>query len=806
MDHFETFDPAAEPFQVECHFHRRDSPLTYDYLGFFGFPERKGWGKAGANNGIDFQTHPQAEVDEFLHSWLYVGLLSEWTTILGLPLEIEHFIKLDPPTTGQAWITTKLLPAYFATWVEREAHLHQQLSDIEYEQHKQSCIGRLRPLLQNVLALTTTLLYGNQIPETAGANAGFLATTRAAPRRLITAEFATAVFALRFSIAAAAKQMWLLPSSAGMDPGFHGRELFCARLLNNGWCPYDVRYLGNTVSMDVCYYMCSYYPARALRDHEARDESHCLADVYNDSEGYRFRHADDVDDCNCSLHGPDIEELLKGFQAQDGFPLISVEKSLEGTWKVVIVPFDPAKPVDYVVFSHVWADGLGNPKSNTLPTCQYPQLQQMANTAFALGQDDNLTKPTLFWIDTLCIPVGESFVEYRKLAIQRMRSTYQRAKKVLVLDKEILSGSKNARPRERVARIVLSTWMRRLWTFQEGFLAQDLLFQFRNGPCLLEDIWRAEENTPQTLWSIGGRTLAAMFTVPMSLAKTDPDPQRIFISTFTNLQWRSTTRAGDETLCVAVIMGLDPLPLLNIVSRHDFATSQDTKALLDKRMHLLLHMIRRFPPGIMFLSGIRLSQDGFKWAPASLLGQSGSHVRDHVLRSFYIASLHHQREVPGIELPNLAELTDSDGLKVSMLSIMLRKFQIGAIERRFELAHISPGEPVDVFDVKIIDEGEALEKAVGREGTATAIVLSNRAIAHRERGRCSSAYGALVFLREDNESEYTKVDFICRVVMMGLEVLDVVDGNIVMQREDPNRPMCFVEDGVFQSERKWHIF
>ncbi|CAM6002077.1 unnamed protein product [Sphagnum balticum] len=680
MDHFETFDPTVEPFQVECHFHKRDSPLSYDNLGYFGFPERKGWGKARGNDGIDFRSHPQAEVDEFLQSWLYVGLLAEWTTILGLPLDIKHFIKLDPSTIDQAWITTKLLPAYFVAWVKRETHLRQQLSDIEYEQHKQSCIDRLRPLLQNVLAWTTTLFDGSSTSATAGANVVFPVTSNAAaPRSLITAEFATAVFALRFSIAAAAKQMWLLPSSAGMDPGFHGKTLFCAQLLNNGWCPHDVRYLATTVPMDACYYVGSYSPARALRDHEACDESHCQADVYNNSEGYRFRHVDDVEDCDCALHGPDIEELLKGFQAQDGFPLIMVEKSTEGASEVVVVPFDPAKP------------------------------------------DDNLTKPTLFWIDTLCIPVGESFAEYRKLAIQRMRSTYQRAKKVLVLDKEILSGSRDARPRERVVRIVLSTWMRRLWTFQEGFLAQDLLFQFRDGPCLLEDIWRAEEQSSHALWSSGGTTLAAMFMVPMSHAKTDPNPERIFISTFTNLQWRSTTRAGDETLCVAVILGLDPLPLLNIASRDAFATSQDTKTLLDKRMHLLLHLIKRFAPGIMFLSGNRLSQNGFKWAPTSLLGQNASHIRDHVLQSFYIASIHHQRGTPGVELPNLAELADDGGLKVSMLSIMLQKFQLGKIERRFELIHVHPGEPVDVFDVRIIDEGEALEKAVSRDGEATAI-------------------------------------------------------------------------------------
>lgn len=231
MDHFETFDPTVEPFQVECHFHNRDSPLAYDNLGYFGFPERKGWGKASGNDGIDFQAHSQAEVDEFLQSWLYVGLLSEWTTIVGLPLNLEHFTRSDPAASDKVWITTELLPGYFTAWVKRETDLSQQLTDIEYEKHRQSHIESLRPLLQNVRAWTDRLFEGSRLLEGTGESVAFpVKSTTASSRRLITDEFATAVFALRFSIAASAKQMWRLPSSAGMDPGFHGRTLFWLNL------------------------------------------------------------------------------------------------------------------------------------------------------------------------------------------------------------------------------------------------------------------------------------------------------------------------------------------------------------------------------------------------------------------------------------------------------------------------------------------------------------------------------------------------------------------------------------------------
>jgi hypothetical protein len=89
MDHFKTFDPAAPPFQEECLFNRSSSLLEYDYLGYFGFPERKGWAQTSGNGRSDFVPHPQEEVDdELLQSWLYIGLLSEWTNSPELPLEI----------------------------------------------------------------------------------------------------------------------------------------------------------------------------------------------------------------------------------------------------------------------------------------------------------------------------------------------------------------------------------------------------------------------------------------------------------------------------------------------------------------------------------------------------------------------------------------------------------------------------------------------------------------------------------------------------------------------------------------------
>jgi len=85
----------------------------------------------------------------------------------------------------------------------------------------------------------------------------------------------------------------------------------------------------------------------------------------------------------------------------------------------------------------------------------------------------------------------------------RIRAVYEEADHVLVLDKSLspctssvppeTSGEGDgeadgeasgeaplAKPAETCLRILTSTWMRRLWTLQEGVLAKSLYFEFQD--------------------------------------------------------------------------------------------------------------------------------------------------------------------------------------------------------------------------------------------------------------------------------------------------------------------------------------
>ncbi len=84
----------------------------------------------------------------------------------------------------------------------------------------------------------------------------------------------------------------------------------------------------------------------------------------------------------------------------------------------------------------------------------------------------------IFWIDTLCVPVGEEHRSLRSQAILQIKDTYQKSYKMLVLDAELERFSGRQSPEECFARVFASSWMRRRWTAQEFALAKRTYIRF----------------------------------------------------------------------------------------------------------------------------------------------------------------------------------------------------------------------------------------------------------------------------------------------------------------------------------------
>ncbi|KAK0631173.1 hypothetical protein B0T17DRAFT_507588 [Bombardia bombarda] len=173
---------------------------------------------------------------------------------------------------------------------------------------------------------------------------------------------------------------------------------------------------------------------------------------------------------------------------------MEVKVAEDGSGKTVAFKAEPFEQgTSYVSFSRVWSDGLGNSTHNQLPIYQLSRLQGMLQELNQLSSALDLLnkghvrrlwnrlakKLTLFWMDTLCIPVDKQYKSQRSRAISMMKDTYGSANQVLVLDAELAAYSLDD-VADAMMRISLSSWMRRLWTLQEGVLARRLHVKFSN--------------------------------------------------------------------------------------------------------------------------------------------------------------------------------------------------------------------------------------------------------------------------------------------------------------------------------------
>lgn len=78
--------------------------------------------------------------------------------------------------------------------------------------------------------------------------------------------------------------------------------------------------------------------------------------------------------------------------------------------------------------------------------------------------------------------------ELKSLAILNMVKTYRNATDVLVIDSSWQEVTTTMPAVEIMMRTRYSTWMSRLWTFQEARLSQNLWFQLHDGPVHINDV------------------------------------------------------------------------------------------------------------------------------------------------------------------------------------------------------------------------------------------------------------------------------------------------------------------------------
>lgn len=272
----------------------------------------------------------------------------------------------------------------------------------------------------------------------------------------------------------------------------------------------------------------------------------------------------------------------------------------------------------YVCISHVWADGMGNPRANALPACQLRTIDRFVQSLYPIA-----TKKIPFWMDTLCCPSPKG--EPKKKAIAKMREVYQSCDKALVLDNFLRSFSLELMSIFEVCALIrASPWSSRVWTLQEAVLPKSVLIQFRDGLFDL-DVAPIDNNTlNQTRWT-SFPDMRPQFTLLRELQKArgrlnigglEPthdnfaslEPSVGIAGAVRSLGNRSTSIASDEALCLGSLIGCN----MEAIFQAD----------PDERMIAFLSCFqtRGIPSSFLFWKGGRLSRPGYRWAPNSLLG------------------------------------------------------------------------------------------------------------------------------------------------------------------------------------------
>lgn len=584
--------------------------MLYDGQGFHKYPERMGWDRVNHNDmyyllrGDDLEGNEEFEI-AFHQAWLWMALLIEVLRTYDVVVNFSEFTTprfstLEPLPEGTViYLTTERLPEYLEEMAARDQSFP------------------LRERRARLAAVLTILGMAVDFAACAASADGLHSSS-------LSDEIALSVLVLGQTLQNAIRAMAedIFDENAddlpqNMKKALRGFSRLQSKFLQKrfqdaGWCKSDVTLFENYLDVENLYYASTMQHNGLVRDHSTCLEETCLA--YQVVEGtYETKHANS--DCNCDHIGVDVTIVDRILQ-QGGVPAVNISLGADVELKVVDVAKDK---LPYIAISHVWSDGLGNERANSLPRCQLRRLRETCfkgpkTSAVAISDvsQDNKTETALpngeipIWIDTICVPLSPN----RQLALQAISRTFQQADSVLVIDLELTNSTLNTRWQELSLRVGMSGWSRRLWTLQEAALAQDrLYFLFKEGTL---DLWgKAVESLTESYQHMSFRSKSDEAAMVFLRQRAKPDFEGEsdlfrFIWMAQCLLFRRTSKQRDEAFCLASTLGLDVSNILR------YST-------VEERMREFLRMLSTIPSTFFFLPGAKLQFPGYRWAPQTFL-------------------------------------------------------------------------------------------------------------------------------------------------------------------------------------------
>ncbi|KAL0564500.1 hypothetical protein V5O48_017544 [Marasmius crinis-equi] len=672
------------------------APNPYDGKDFWSYPERCGWNVSTrdtqchvlcppgmCHHGLNLDERRKvtrvpnmfsrsdgspvvaSEKAAFLQAWLFFGVLTEVSGLCGLEIDLANeFILEDGSVSTQG--LNGLPGRWFEAAVARERAGDKTVMEhiLTVARHSRLMLGEERDIAGGKLLFKYSydecrvLFSLGILVRTIGLH---LLLHTYMPGFTTSEEEGWGRLRVLQSLDGPLGTIYLIE---GMD---QLSDLARNELEAQGWCESELDLLPYE---EVAF--ASLLSRPRIRDHSSCGDVICSA-YQTDEATYQIRHVDN--ECSCAFVGLDPDNLT-AILSRDKVPVVLITEELE-------LKVASGDEYPYIALSHVWADGLGNPKSNALPQCQLRRLREYANNLSHIHNPEARpsSSTAALWMDTLCIPVDPSKLAYRKKAIKLLGETFHKATAVLILDRELeIVQCATATFLELGLRILCSGWVKRLWTLQEATLASEawgtdkLYFQMQDGPFLYQKYHRNRKalrslNEHMTEIEAEERTLLLEDGIMLELGAQIPSVQAMremregwspFRVIHSATEHRSTSKFEDVPLCIASLLGKD---LSSIISASD----------AEKRMAAFYILMREVPIGVLWCNKpAKLSTRPFRWAPKSISScppttftgwedgicdAAGFHI---TVRGFRLTESEVQQHVSSSVLPHTFNIVSAD--------------------------------------------------------------------------------------------------------------------------------------------------
>lgn len=398
---------------------------------------------------------------------------------------------------------------------------------------------------------------------------------------------------IRLAEAVEQMRLYALPDLESMGTlswqySFGALEIRRQSLKTLGWCPFQIKFLEDTVNHSTMDWVVATRLEQDPVGHETCTETSCAR---NNIDNNTYEQAHVCEEAQCQKLKPSLSEV-RAILERDEIPVVRLEK--EGNMdRLAVTAISKTNPEQFVAISHVWADGLGGKTEKGLNKCQVQRVSALCSNVHEIqGQ-------AWFWLDCLCIPRDcKKEIYYR--ALDSIKDVYKCASSVLVLDKIIERCSVSSQTEFLYAHIYLSAWMQRMWTYEEAVLSRELVFALRDGLHKYKvDTWPAMRRTVSVVWQ----------SLATQLFRLRAGSKYLTIGhIYQAFRYRLCNVPQDEFISVAGMLGMDTMELLKKEGQER-----------TKDFWLMLQWV---PSDVVFLDGLRLSIPKFSWAPRTLMHPS----------------------------------------------------------------------------------------------------------------------------------------------------------------------------------------